>query len=448
MKKSIIALSTVLVLVVSGSAAAGINFNGSLETNLDWHKGVEEDAVVQVSPSSELELNFGLKTGEEKTRAVVEFGIKDENKTGLDLELDASKLALKKAYIETDGAFWYGGPEATTRFGSLDINYGPFAKVDGEYGVSVSNMQVGPASLNGFYSIPTEENEIKGMRADVSVQDAQAGSTIIHDNNGFHFVIDGVARPMENLVVGAGFTTQKDFAEEVDGEEANGLAGLERLFVVGAEYQVDESTSVHGGYRSITNKWKPAYIANKNNRNDQGQNWVHEGDRQDKGIYIGVATEQQGVYIHADYDQMFEEAILAARTEVEGYDLNVQTVIDVNKGEEQIRTNKTSFGAAKTFTAAEGLEVDTSYKGTWVPGNGVSHTVGAQTTLGMVPAINGLELSTAVTVADRETIGYTAGAEFNAPNGVSLAVERVGGNYADEDVVLGTTAKAGISVKF
>ncbi len=93
MKKSIIALTLAFVLVVSGSVfAAGINFDGSLKTNLEWHRDLKGN--IETKPSSELNLNFGLDTADDKTRAVVEFGIEDKNTQGLDLELDPNKLIL------------------------------------------------------------------------------------------------------------------------------------------------------------------------------------------------------------------------------------------------------------------------------------------------------------------------------------------------------------------
>lgn len=95
MKKSIMVIALVLVLAVSGSVfAAGIKFDGSLKSNLEWYRDLEGN--IETRPSSELRLNFGLDTANEKTRAVVEFGIGDKNSNGLDLELDPSNLSLKK----------------------------------------------------------------------------------------------------------------------------------------------------------------------------------------------------------------------------------------------------------------------------------------------------------------------------------------------------------------
>lgn len=442
MKKSIIALTLAFVLVVSGSVfAAGINFDGSLKTNLEWHRDLKGN--IETKPSSELNLNFGLDTADDKTRAVVEFGIEDKNTQGLDLELDPNKLILKKAYIETDGSFWHGGPEATTRFGSLDIDYGPFSTVKDQYGISASKMNVGPVAINGFYGIPTEEHKsIQGMRADMMMDKLAAGAAVIYDWDALHITVDGAIRPMDELVVGGSVATQVDLGQTEGEEEAD--KALQHLLAVGAQYQVMDNVSVRGGYKAITEAWKPGYIADKSD-NDRGQNWVHEGNRRNSGFYAGIETEQAGIQLAADYDQMFDEAVLSAATNVEGFNVNVETVLAVAEG---IKTEKTNLAIDKAFAVMNGLDLNAKYNGEWTPGNGLVHTIGADTKLGLIPAVNGLELNSKVTISDLDTIGYEVGAEYDAPNGIGLSIKHVGGKYADESVKTGTTAKAGIAVQF
>lgn len=443
MKKSIIALTLVFGLVISGSVfAAGINFDGYLETNLEWNRDLEGN--LETRPSSELGLNFGLDTDDDRTKAVVEIGLEDKNEEGLDLDLDASNLVLKKAYIETAGSFWYGGPQATTRFGSLEVDYGPFATDKEQYGISVNGMDVGPARISAFYGIPTEEHQsIQGVHAGMTIADIAAGAAVIHDYDSVHVVVDGAVSPMKDLLIGGAFATQLDLDDDEEIEEE---ANFDRLMVIGAEYLISDNMSVHGGYRSVSSDWKPAYIADKS-KDDRGQNWLHEEDRNDSGLYAGIVTDQQGILIKADYDQIFDEASLSAATNLEGFDVNVETALNVNK-EDGISTKNTKLGVNRSFAVIEGLDIDAKYIGEWNPGNGLSHTIGAGTELGLVPAIDGMNLNTEVTVSDLETIGYAVGASFEAPNGVNLAVEHVGGNYADESIETGTTAKAGIAVKF
>ncbi|HHT36097.1 MAG TPA: hypothetical protein GX019_02855 [Firmicutes bacterium] len=440
MRKSIIALTLALVLAVSGSVfAAGINFDGSLKTNLEWHRDL--DGTITTKPTSELNLNFGLDTADDKTRAVVEFGIGDKNSQGLDLKLDANNLVLKKAYIETDGSFWHGGPEATTRFGSLDIDYGPFSTVKNQYGISVSGMNIGPVAVNGFYGIPTEEHKsIQGIRADMSMDNLAAGTAVIYDWDSLHMVVDGAVRPMKDLVLGGSVAAQLDLEDVEEGEERP----IHHMLAVGAQYQVMDNVSVHGGYKAISEEWKPAYIADKAKK-DRGQNWIHEDSRRDSGFYAGIAAEHSGIQLAADYDQMFDEAVLSAATNVEGFNVNVETVLAVNEG---IKTQSTNLAVDRAFAVIDGLDVTAKYNGEWTPGNGLIHTVGADTKLGLIPAVKGLELNSEVTISDLETIGYEVGAAYDAPNGIGLSITHVGGKFADESIKTGTTAKAGIAVKF
>lgn len=438
-----IVLTLALIVAMTGSAfAAGINFDGSLETNIEWRR--DGEGVVTTSPSTELGLNFGLDTGSDKTRAVVEFGIDEENEDGLNLQLDGSSLVLNKVYIETDGAFWHGGPEATTRFGSLDINYGPYATVKNQSGIGVKGMEVGPVKVNGFYGVPGQDTGYTtGINAIVGLDNVVAGSSVIKDNNAVHIVVDGKVAPMEGLVVTGSGATQVELNQEVVEETEE--KSLNHMVIAGAEYELTDNMSIRGGFKSITNGWKPGYVAEKNKK-DQGQNWIHEADRKDKGFYAGLSTDYQGVAIAADYDQMFEEAVLSAGTNVNDFDLNVETVLAVNA--EGISTSSTTLDVEREFAIMDGLDLTANYNGEWAPVNGITHTIGADTKIGLIPAIKGLGLNSEVTVSDRETIGYAVGAEFTAPNGLELGIEHVGGTFADSGVKLGTIAKAGIAVEF
>ena len=142
---------------------------------------------------------------------------------------------------------------------------------------------------------------------------------------------------------------------------------------------------------------------------------------------------------------MFDEAVLSAATNVEGFNVNVETVLAVAEG---IKTEKTNLAIDKAFAVMNGLDLNAKYNGEWTPGNGLVHTIGADTKLGLIPAVNGLELNSKVTISDLDTIGYEVGAEYDAPNGIGLSIKHVGGKYADESVKTGTTAKAGIAVQF
>jgi len=274
------------------------------------------------------------------------------------------------------------------------------------------------------------------------LSDVAAGAAVIHDWNALHMVVDGAVRPMEDLVIGGTMATELDLTEGEEEEKA-----FNHMVVVGAEYQLTDDMNIRGGYKKISADWKPAYIADKDNYNDRGQNWVHAENRRDSGFYAGISTEQAGIKLAADYDQMFDEAKLSAATDVEGYKVSVQTALAVDF-EEGIRTNSTTFAVDKDYAIMKGLDVHANYTGKWNRENGLSHTIGADAKVGLIPAVDGLKLNSKVTISDLETIGYAVGAEFKAPNGIQLGIEHVGGNFADSNVKTGTTAKAGIAVNF
>ena len=105
-------------------------------------------------------------------------------------------------------------------------------------------------------------------------------------------------------------------------------------------------------------------------------------------------------------------------------------------------TEKTTFGVGRDFDV-EGLTIAASYEGEWVPAaQQLTHTIGASTTLGLIPAIDGLSINGEISASELnlQTVGYKLGAEFAAPNGVNLGIEH--------DRFEGTTFQAGMKVEF
>ena len=125
MKKTFAAITLIIALVMAGPvAAAGIDFGGAIETNIEVNRTTQGD--IEVTPASELSLNLGLTAAEDKLRAGLEFGLaKTEHDFLMPTGISLGDIQLKQAFIEADGAYWHGGPEVTTRFGTLDIDYQP-----------------------------------------------------------------------------------------------------------------------------------------------------------------------------------------------------------------------------------------------------------------------------------------------------------------------------------
>jgi len=442
MKKTFAAITLIIALVMAGPvAAAGIDFGGAIETNIEVNR--KTDGNIEVTPASELSLNLGLTAAEDKLRAGLEFGLAETEHpdrlmpTGISL----GDIQLKQAFIEADGAYWHGGPEVTTRFGTLDINYSPYASVKNHSGISISGMDLDVVELNAFYGLPTTYGHVLGMRADLNlVEELDLGASVIADRDLVRMQIDAAGSPIEGLNVSGALA-----ADYVEGDSiTESIKGMNNLWTIQADYEVIEDTTVTAGYKYISSDWEaPRYVAPRSEKDNQPQDWLYQlPEGKNHGVFVGVRTAQQGVEIEAEYDQLFNHAALAAGTEYEGFRFDVKTVLDVPSIGE-MSTEKTTFGVSRDFDVMEGLAIAASYEGEWVPAaKQLTHTIGASTTLGLIPAIDGLKISGEVSASELalESIGYKIGAEFEAPNGVNLGIEH--------DRFEGTTFAAGMKVEF
>lgn len=432
--KKIIVLSLVLALVVIAPvSAAGIDFGGSIETKIKVNKKADS---LEVVPGSELSLNLDVSAAQDKVRAGVEFGLKDKREELMPSNLSLGDIALKQAFLEADGPFWNGGPEATTRFGTLDIGYSPYAALQGRSGISISGVDLDIIGLNSFYGLPLNEDEpgqghVLGLRSDLRlIEDLDLGASVIADDELIRLQVDAAADVVEGLRLAGSFAADKAEAP-----------GLNNLWKVAGDYLLAEDTKVVAGYKYISAGWVPRYVTPESETGTAEHDWIHLQRAKNHGVFVGLQTAQQGVNMQAAYDQMFAEASIAADTEYDGFNFNVKTVLDV-PAVSGIATKSTTFGVDRDVEIMDGLAVNAKYQGKWTGEKGLVHTVGASTTLGLVPAIEGLELSAEVSTSklDLDSIGYKVGAEFAAPNGVNLAIEH--------DRHEGTTFNAGMKVEF
>ena len=431
--RKIIVLSLVIALVaVAPVSAAGLDFSGAIETEIVVNKNGEN---LEVVPGSELSLNLGISAAEDKVRAGLEFGLEREEKDLVPTNITLSDITLKQAFIEADGPYWYGGPEATTRFGTLDIGYSPYASLKDRSGISISGVDLDVVGLGGFYALEGPQGHVLGLRSDLYLlEDVNLGASIIHDNEITRVQVDAAAAPIEGLIVAGNLAV-----DHVEGFDLK----MDNLWTVQADYELVEGTNVVAGYKHNTEGFETRYIAAKTKNEDAEHDWVHLARAKDSGLFVGFETEQQGISMNAAYDQMFAEARIGAGTEYEGFKFNVETVLDV-PAVSSIATKTTTFGVGREFDVMDGLAIDAKYEGKWTGGETrtLVHTVGASTTLGLVPAIDGLELSAEVSASELnlDSVGYKVGAEFAAPNGVNLGIE-----HARFE---GTTFNAGMKVEF
>ncbi len=431
--RKLIVLSLVIALVaVAPVSAAGLDFSGAIETEIKVNKNGDD---LEVVPGSELTLNLGINAAEDKVRAGVEFGLESEGDDLMPTDINLGHIALKKAFIEADGPYWYGGPEATTRFGTLDIGYSPYASVQDHSGISISGVDLDVVGLGAFYGLEGAHGHVLGLRSDLYLlDDVSLGASLINDAEILRVQVDAAAAPIEGLIVAGNLAF-----DHIEGFDLN----MDNLWTLQADYELMEGTNIVAGYKHISEDFEPRYVAAKTKNEDAEHDWVHLPRAKDSGLFVAFATEQQGVNLNAAYDQMFAEASIGASTEYEGFKFGVETVLDV-PAVSSIATKTTTFGVGREFEIMEGLAIDASYEGKWTGGEvrTLVHTIGASTTLGLVPAIDGLELSAEVSASelDFDSVGYKVGAEFAAPNGVNLGIE-----HARFE---GTTFNAGLMVEF
>ena len=441
MKKTIILALIVALVAAVPVAAAGVDFGGSIETEIAVNKKKGED--VQVVPGSELSLNLGVNAAQDKVRAGLEFGLSEEEDGLVPSGISLGDIELKQAFIEADGAFWHGGPEATTRFGTLGIDYSPYASLTGRSGISISGVDLDVIELNGFYALAAEgESDVLGMRSSLNlVDEVDLGIAVLSDSDIIRIQADAAAEPIEGLRIAA--------SAAADRTEESGLQ-MDNLVKVAADYALDENTNITVGFKHISDDWavtnddgKPKYIAEKTEDGDGEHDWIHLERAKNRGVFVGLETAQQGMILAAAYDQMFAEASIAADTEYEGFRFDVKTVLDV-PAMSAMAAKSTTFGVSREFDVMEGLAVDARNEGKWTGGEekGLVHTIGAKSTLGILPAVDGLELSAEVSAAELklDAVDHNVAAMFAAPNGLYLGIE-----HARYDC---TTFNAGMKVEF
>mgnify|MGYP000880618010 FL=1 len=434
MRKTIVLSLIIALVAVAPVSAAGLDFGGSIETSIEVNKQQGKD--VEVTPGSELSLNLGVSAAQDRIRAGAEFGLEEEEYEDLmPSGITLGNIALKQAFIEADGPYWHGGPEATTRFGTLDIGYSPYASVTDRSGISISGIDLDVVGLGGFYALRGDYGHVLGLRSDLYLLDDVAlGASVINDAEITRVQVDAAAAPIEGLMVAGNVA--------FDHTDDSGFK-MDNLWTLKADYELAENTNVVAGYKHITEGFEPRYVAEKTKDEDAEHDWIHLARAKDSGLFVGFETEQQGINMNAAYDQMFAEASIGAGTEYEGFKFNVGTVLAV-PAVSSISTKTTTFGVGREFEVMEGLAIDAKYEGKWTGGDErtLVHTVGASTTLGIVPAVDGLELSAEVSASklDLDSVGYKVGAKFAAPNGVNLGIEHA------RDA--GTTFNAGMKVEF
>lgn len=388
MKKLATLITAALVLSLAVPAFAAVDVGGKVGTKFTLEKNDSDEWELKGDAAVELETKISTGGGN-PVKAVVqltpwelnsgEFD-DDDNPVG-DLG-DAHKpkepvaIGIDKAWIETEGAFWHGGPSVRTRLGDVNIEWDQFVGHLGDKrGVTVEGIEVGPVTADAFYTWHNDDRPM-GLAVRGTVEGVDLQGMLVKRGS------------ENNLMVGAGL-------EVMPGVDVNAKMALdaERRHLYRLEANADsliEGIKLTVGYRGADEAFDPMYT----NR------WDGTDELYDlrNGFNIAAETEQSGFRIKGDYDDPTGEA-----------NVNVSRDLEL-----------AGFAVAGEYNAKIRRDED------------VEHTVKASTTVDLIPQLQGLALSGQVKLQGGN-IDYEAAADYAAPNGINF-----GAKYASDKGVSAT----------
>ncbi|NLA58253.1 MAG: hypothetical protein GX855_05045, partial [Firmicutes bacterium] len=310
MRKTVIALIAALALVVAAPAmAAEINLGGSLETRFNFAPKHEEEPWKDwgIMADNGLSMKLDVNAGE-KIRVGLEFGTAE---VGLDEdgELDDEHsdptgenpaqldITLKKAYLETTGAYWHGGPELVTTIGDIDVEFNDYvATLSDGNGVKVEGIEIGPVNARAFYA--WDKGQV-GLAADANYAGIDLGAAVVTD--------------------GEDFEAAGSAGTEISGVRVTAEGAVDRnsnlAYKLTGETELMPNVTVKGSYRDSEN------FASENAKKDDGEPVAYDNH---KGFNVGVATTQYGIAMEASYDQPTEKVAFSAEKEMELAGLNIK----------------------------------------------------------------------------------------------------------------------------
>jgi len=396
MRKAAIALISALVLALAAplAFAAPVDVTGTVETRFEYKRDdsgeYHFDGKTGITLSPKLTVGDRVRLGLEFTTQPDDFDDDDEPTRDFAADHGAMSTILSRVWLETNGAFWNGGPEVKTTIGDQDLKWNSWVgHLKDRRGIAVEGIDLGVANADVFYVWQNEDEDGRPIGLRVS-------SNAI---NGIDLSAMAVRRADRlDAAVSA--------ATELDGVKLDGTVALDSAqryaFKVGASLSPAENLTLKAGFRQMQDGFAPMYPERDK---DTGYIVPFDPDSDASGFNIGVETVHQGITLTAEYDQPKEEATLSA---------------------------------AKTFVVY-GHAVEGKYTATLKTGEDLKHEVEAETTTNAIPYLQGLGLNGKVVVQGGD-IEYEVGTTYEAPNGISL-----GAKYNSED---GAVVSAGLKVSF
>ncbi|MBO8127241.1 MAG: hypothetical protein H0Z38_08420 [Firmicutes bacterium] len=397
MRKLAVALSAALVLALAAPAmaASGLTIGGELGSDFTWNKaGVEAKSYFDIDVSLKGE-------GGENVKAVIELKpwtigtAKDADDNWIKQDLaDWSNtksdayfgFEVDKAYLQTEGAYWNGGPSVITTIGDITLDQSDYVASGDVKGVLIEGIELGPVAAETFATFANGAPQYLGLSANTDLGLAEIGGTVVHLGKGsYEFATTGSTEI-------AGVELSGEFASDKDRENA---------YKVRASVEPIEGVILSGGYRGADAGFEPVL--------HKTSDWDEVHDRL-TGFDVAVQTTQYGVNLKASYDDPKNEA---------------------------------KIEASRAFDVA-GLTINGEYTGTIEnvksENRSLKHEISADTTLSPIPHLQNVTLEGGLTIEGGSVTDYEAAAKYSAPNGIEL-----GAHYDKTSGLYGT---ASVSVEF
>lgn len=399
MKKLAALVSAALVLAMAVPAFAAVDVGGKLATEFKLGQDASDNWQISGVTGLELETKISAEGGN-PVKAVVqltpwklESGDFDDdgNPTGDFGDAHPAKgpvqIGIDKAWLETTGAYWHGGPSVRTRVGDVNIEWDRFVgHLADKRGVTVEGISVGPVTADVFYTWDGA-NRPMGVAARGTVEGVALNGLVVKRGDESNLTVGA------GLQVAPGLDVRAQLALDNDRRQLYRLEASADSLIEGVKLTV--------GYRGADDAFAPMYT-NRWKDNDPTQDELY--DLLD-GFNVAAETVQSGFRIKGDYDDP---------------------------------TGKANIGVSKEMQLA-GLTVTGEYNAKLQREVETEHTLKARTTIDAIPQLQGLALSGQVKLQGGD-MAYEAGADYVAPNGIKL-----GAKYDSDE---GVSATAGVTVEF
>ena len=365
MKKLVIAsvvVAMVVALALPAMAAPQLTTSGSVNTNLKYTQGSG------MTSESEIKFNINMKSEEGTGRAKlhIEFApVKREKKDsfgnltpfGSDIN-----LAINKAYLQTSGALWNGGPEMDVTLGDVDVDYSEWIAIlkDVE-GVKVDRLHLAQNTVDVFHiwdgASDTDDDgaadKVVGARAGMALAGMDLSGSIIKrlSDGNTAYVAEAIVMPVEEVTVG--------------GSIAFDAANSARALMVDSTVTTFPNYTIKAGYRSLDPEFAPPYAAQYDpDKNDDEQSDVVKYAGQ-TGYNAEVSTRIANFDVTGKldrYDTATEQKRtvgIALGTEFQGIDLSLEHNINTDLAA-NASTTDSKLVAEKTFSLA-GRDINGKY---------------------------------------------------------------------------------------